>query len=405
MKYQNIIFGTNLKDRKGLSSVLGSVFFIIIFTSVATYVMYSMNQIDQFGAAVIGKGQDNINRNNEAFEITGVTEDNNKFNITIQNTGQLPVNITRLWIQNKTSPTWPTTKFSINQIVAPGQTLTKVGENLPLSAIYSQAYDISLVTERGNSKEILVNSASQKPLNLQLNVLPDKIPTGFDTTLLLAVTNNMSNNGILTNLVPNSTTVRAPLGASVTLVSGPEPSSYPILQKGDTAYFKWVYNISGNSGQGINFTASLKNGYLGNFVSRNVTITQIQGLPTVKTVMGGELNGTISSTTLNYFRFFGDNKPSTMYSLKSISLPILGTFKNLYVNKGTGGATATITLYKGSGISTGITCLTGTSPPSTCQDLTHTYTVNSGDTFAIGILLSTATPTGDISFSIEFDPT
>src|SRR6267143_787457 len=276
--------GKDLRNRRGLSSVIGSIFFIIVFTSAATYVVYSMNQIDKIGQTIITKSQDDRNRDHEAFDITSVTRDNNKFNITVQNTGQLPVNITRLWIQNKTDPTWPTTKFSINQIVAPGQTLTKIGENLQLTAKPSQAYDISLVTERGNSKEFLVNSASQKPLYLQLFVLPDKIPTGFDTTLLLAVTNNMSNNGILTNLAPNLSVV-TPIGATTTKVSGPEPSTYPILQKGDTAYFKWIYNISGSSGQGINFTASLQNGYLGNFVSRNATITQIQGLPTVKTVM------------------------------------------------------------------------------------------------------------------------
>ena len=120
MKHQNTIFGKDLKDRKGISTVIGSVFFIIIFTSVASYVIYSMNQIDQFGIAVIGKGQDNINRNNEAFEITGVTKDNNKFNITIQNTGQLPVNITRLWIQNKTG----TGRFITYQLYRTGQRRT-----------------------------------------------------------------------------------------------------------------------------------------------------------------------------------------------------------------------------------------------------------------------------------------
>ncbi len=399
MKHHNTIFGKGLNDRKGISTIVGSVFFIIIFTSVASYVLYSMNQIDQFGVAVIGKGQDNINRNSEAFEITGVTEDNNKFNVTIQNTGQLPVNITRLWIQNKTDPTWPTTKFSINQIVAPGQTLTKIGENLQLTAKSSQAYDISLVTERGNTKEFLVNSASQKPLYLQLFVLPDKISSGFDTTLLLAVTNNMSNNGILTNLVPNATTIRAPLGATVTWVSGPEPAVYPILQKGDTAYFKWIYNISGNSGQGINFTSSLQNSYLGNSVSRNATITQIQGIPTVKTVMGGGLNGTISSNVLNYLKFFGDSKPSTTYNLKSMIMPISGTFKNLYVSKVTGSGTATLTLYKNA-VSSGITCTTGTS----CPDTGHSVSVNAGDTVAMAIQFSNLVPNGDVTFTVEFDP-
>jgi hypothetical protein len=402
MKHNNSALH-GIKNRRGLSSVVGTVFFIIVFTSVTSYIIYSMNQIDKFGEAVIGKSQDNINRNNEAFQITSVTKDNNKFNITIQNTGQLPVNITRLWIQNKTDPTFPTSKFTVNQVVAPGQTLIKVGQNIKLAALPSQAYDISLVTERGNTQEVLVNSASQKPLYLQLFVLPDKIPTGFSSTLLFAVTNNMSNNGILTNIVPNLSVI-TPVGASATLVSGPEPPVYQTLQKGNTAYFKWIYNISGNPGQGINFTASLNNGYLGNSISRNATITAIQGIPTIKTIMGGGLNSTITGTLQNYLRFFGDNRPSTNYNLKSMSMPMAGTFKNLYVNKGTGPVAVTLTLYTG-GSATSLSCPTASSAPSVCSDTTHSVSVGIGNTVAMGIKLANpGTASGDVTFTVEFDP-
>ncbi|MBI3623631.1 hypothetical protein HY212_06160 [Candidatus Pacearchaeota archaeon] len=394
-----------IRNRKGISSVVGTVFFIIVFTSVASYIIYSMNQIDQFGQAVIGKSQDNINKNNEAFEITSVTRDNNKFNITLQNTGQLPVNITRLWIQNKTDPTFPTSKFTVNQIIAPGQTLVKVGQNLKLTALPSQAYDISLVTERGNVEEVLVNSASQKPLYLQLYVLPDKIPTGFSSTLLFAVTNNMSNNGILTNLVPRLN-VTSPIGTSAVLVSGPEPSTYPTLQRGDTAYFKWIYNMTGNPGQQINFLASLQNGYLGNIVSRNATITPIQGMPSVKTTMGGGLNGTTTSTTQSYLRFFGDGRPSITYSLKSMTMPMAGTFKNLYVNKGSGSMAVILTLYN-NGVATSLSCQAGTGTPSTCSDTNSAHAVNVaiGNTVAMGIkFISSGTASGDVTFTVEFDP-
>jgi hypothetical protein len=382
--------------------VIGSIFFIIVFTSAATYVVYSMNQIDKIGQTIITKSQDDRNRDREAFEITSVTRDNNKFNITVQNTGQLPLNITRLWIQNKTDPTWSTTKFSINQAVAPGQTLTKVGQNLKLAALSTQAYDISLVTDRGNTKEFLVNSASQKPIILQLFVLPEKVPTGFATTLLFAVTNNMSNNGVLTNLVPNLSIV-IPQGASATRLSGPEPAIYPLLEKGDTAYFKWSYTVTGNSGQGINFTASLQNGYLGNAVSRNVTINAIPGSLPGKAIIGGGFTGVMASTTQNYLRFFGDHGPSTSYNLKSMPIPIAGTFKNLYVNKATGATVVTFTLYK-NGVATGLTCATSNLAPATCSDLTDSVSVLTGDTIAMGILPSTTTSTGDVSFSVEFDP-
>ena len=211
----------------------------------------------------------------------------------------------------------------------------------------------------------------------------------------------MSNNGVLTNLVPNLSPPVIPPGASATRLSGPEPTIYPILAKGATAYFKYSYAVTGNSGQGINFTASLQNGYLGNVVSRNVTINAIQGLPTVKNVIGGGLNGTISSSSPYFLRFFGDNKPSTNYNLKSMSMPTGGTFKNLYVNKGTGTGTATLTLYKNAGIPLqGITCTTGT----TCPDTTHSVSVYAGDTVAMAIQFSNTQPNGDVTFSVEFDP-
>jgi len=49
MKFELLMLVGLLKNRKGLSSVIGSIFFIIVFTSAATYVVYSMNQIDKIG--------------------------------------------------------------------------------------------------------------------------------------------------------------------------------------------------------------------------------------------------------------------------------------------------------------------------------------------------------------------
>ncbi|MEO9278066.1 MAG: hypothetical protein ABI340_09850 [Nitrososphaera sp.] len=264
----------NLKNRKGISTVVGSVFFIIVFTTAAGYVVYSMNQLDKFGETIISKSQDLRNTQQEEFKITSVTKDNNKFNITIQNTGQIPINVTRLWIQNRTDPTWPISKYTVNQMVSPGESLSKIGQNLPVTALATQAYDLTVATERGNNDEVLVNSASVKPIYMQLYVLPDTIQPKYTTTLLFAVTNNMSSNTALTNLSPNPPQITS-YGATAALVSGPEPLQYKFLDSGDTAYFKWVYNITGTTGQKVQFQTSLQNGYLGNTVSKNVTVNAI----------------------------------------------------------------------------------------------------------------------------------
>lgn len=393
-----------MKNKRGLSTLVGIVFFIIVFTGVATYVTYSMNQLDKFGQTILEKGQEERNRDREQFEITTVSRDNNKFNITIQNTGELPLNITRLWIQNKTDPSWGTQKFDINKEVAPGQTLTKVGQDISLAALDTQGYDIRLTTERGNAKEFFVNSASQEPVDLKLFVLPNEVPNGSTTTVLFAVTNNMSNNGALSNLQPAPLGVTYDVGVSVTLLSGPNPLMYSWLEKGDTAYFEWVYRISGSNGQRVNFTSSLVNGYLANSVSKNATITTIAGSPTIKMVMGGGLTGTVTSESqTNYIRFFGDDTSSTTYGQKNMTMPMQGTFKNLYVSKGSGAFAATFTLYKNA-VSTALTCSTAATAQAACSDTTHSVSVVTGDHVAIGISTSDNS-VGNITFSVEFDPT
>jgi hypothetical protein len=404
MTKQEIEKKNKIKNRRGLRSVIGAVFFLIIMVSGASYILYSMNQLDTFSQAIIAKNQQDRNKIQESFQITSVTLASNKFNVTVQNTGMIPVNITRMWVQNMTDPTWPISKYVVNQVVTPGQTLSKIGQTLPLYAKTTQAYGLTLITDRGNSAQVLVNSASVKPLTMQLSVIPDTIPSGFDTTILFAVANNMSNNGGLANLQPNLSVSSS--GATVTRISGPEPSVYPFLAQGDTAYFKWVYSISGSAGQQVNFTASLQNGYLGNSVSRNATITAIPGIPTVKTVMGGGLSsGVISSTSQYFIRLGGDSSASTNYNIKSITMPIAGTFKNLYATKGTGGSQVTFTLYKNGG-PMALSCQTSTSAPSTCQDLnpTHSVTVLAYDTIAMGVQSSDTQTNRDLGFTVEFDP-
>ena len=85
-----------MKNRKGLSSVVGVVFVIIALLSTVSYITYSMNLLDKFNESVLVTTQENLDRTNEIFKVDKVTIDKNKFNITVQNNGNLPININRL---------------------------------------------------------------------------------------------------------------------------------------------------------------------------------------------------------------------------------------------------------------------------------------------------------------------
>ncbi len=265
----------NTVSRRGISTVVGAVFFIIIFTTAVTFVTYDMNLLNNFTDAFVTKSQSDADTNHEDFSITKVAVDNNKFNITIQNSGNMPITINRLWIQDKSNVALGVSKYDVNQIVYPGNSLTKVGQNIPLYINSTHGYDLKLVTMRGNVKEFFANSASQAPVYLQLFALTNSGPNNFNTTLLLGVTNNMTNGGALSNIQANMVVKNLTGFGKTTLISGPTPTSYPLLNSGDLTFFKWDYKINGTSGYKVNFQASLKNGYLYNNASQNVVVNTV----------------------------------------------------------------------------------------------------------------------------------
>ena len=87
-----------MKSRRGLSTVVGAVFFVIAATTVITYISYSMNSIDEFAQSVIVSEAENINRGMEDISISQATIVGGEFNATVINTGSLPVQLTRLWV-------------------------------------------------------------------------------------------------------------------------------------------------------------------------------------------------------------------------------------------------------------------------------------------------------------------
>ena len=78
-----------------------------------------MDLIDNFAESIGIKQTLDYERQTEEFEVVKVSIVNNKFNFTLQNTGNIPVKITRLWVKNTTDSTWPFSKFDLNAVIAP----------------------------------------------------------------------------------------------------------------------------------------------------------------------------------------------------------------------------------------------------------------------------------------------
>jgi len=220
-----------------------------------------MNQVSELAQAVEIKQTIDHQKTTEIFDVTTISNVNNQFNITATNRGSDSVHLTRLWVENTTDNSWPASKYDLDIAIPSGGSVTNIGQNLGLTALDTQSYLMKLVTERGNTQKMFIDSVGSGSVYLSLRATPTIVPTTFSATVVLEIINTGSNK--LINLQPemDSVVTACTLLCSATLVSGPTPANFNSLDPGNIAIFEWVYTIDGeNTGDSVTFTASLVNG-------------------------------------------------------------------------------------------------------------------------------------------------
>lgn len=267
-----------------------------------------MHLLDNYSQSFIVTNQQRVDAQREQFKVSSVSiANNNKFNITVQNTGQIPINITRIWIQDTTTSASPT-KYDVGHSVVPNGILNNVGQGSAFPTISSQdAYSMQLVTSRGNTQQFSINSATSVPLNIQLYAFPTSVSSGFTTQVVMVVTNNST--GTLVNVIPTATVSPNPPGPPNCVLGVVSPTSSKSLSPGSTAIFSWPLTASGPSNSICTVTAQLQNGYPGQTVQTKVTITVVTLASTTYAANAGVL--TIDYTS---FRWAQTNSWNTGWS-------------------------------------------------------------------------------------------
>ena len=291
-----------MKSRRALSTVVGAVFAIIALTSTVTYVSYSMGILDNYNQSVLTKNQQLSDVNKEKFQISSVSVPNNKLNITVVNTGSVPINFTKIWIQNTTTSNtkdWVKSYVPTHNFVSPGGVLTNIGQSV--NVISTNSYNVKLVTSRGNTQQFIMNSVGSVPVNIQLYAFPSTIPSDFTTELVMIVTNNQSST--LTNLSPQISKIASTAACNPSAMAS--PTSVSTLAPGSTVVFKWDLKLTGKDNQFCTYQASLQNGFPGNTASATATINAITATSSNWSTTWGILS--INYTTLRWAKDGGSN--------------------------------------------------------------------------------------------------
>ena len=234
-------------QKKGISTIIAAVFMVAVIVIGLNVVTWGLNLQQNFAQVMIDRSIAETEKSGEKIDLGQVEIEDSKFNMTVINNGKLPVKLVNLWVTNMSDVNGWHKNYTLTDIINSGSSLIKLGQNLGLTAKESDSYKITLVTERGTTANFQISSPKDNAIKMNLFVVPGTIGINHNATVILGVTNNLTDSRIVQSIMPQT-----PLGWSSTdvqsggttptaeLIEGPTPLSESSLSPGESVFFKWV---------------------------------------------------------------------------------------------------------------------------------------------------------------------
>jgi archaellum component FlaF (FlaF/FlaG flagellin family) len=247
--------------RKGLSTIVGAVFMVIVMVGALNVTLWSMNEQERVTAAVTERANVSLDRLNEQIQIAGVRLDAGKLNMTIVNTGGQSAQLRSMYIINETAVPKQQYRYDLDMAIDGRDSAANIGQSLPFVAKQNTAYSVRVVTEAGVAASTKIAPVSQSALPMSLYVIPPTVTPGENVTLLYTVTNNSTDSYLSGGITPSIATSCT----GCTLTQHVAPPSNVQIGKGTTGLFKWVYEVDGADNTPVTFNATISNAKQGNY--------------------------------------------------------------------------------------------------------------------------------------------
>lgn len=276
MRFSNF---ENFKGRKGISSIVGGLFFLVLMTSgfAVSYVALE-NQSAMIDTQQLIASTE-IKKIQEKFAISAAADpsNNNQLQIQVKNQGYHPIEIADVWIINKTDTNQPATKYELdyNDVFIPAGHGGQILENTPLY-LNPDLYDIKVVSTLGTIRTAeldVVNGIGN--LRAELYAIPPDVRLGENATIALHVTNV---GGFTVKDVSPSLPLLVNPSSAISSFS--EITVAPVdLGPSESAFFTWHYTLNGVVGSHVEFSNYVEGTLSGleiqsNTVSDKVTLRQ-----------------------------------------------------------------------------------------------------------------------------------
>lgn len=248
MKFEKL---SSNKSKKGISSIVGGIFFLVLMTAGFTVYYVALDSQSQMldTQKIIADTQ--VGKIKEDFVIAASSDPgDNRLSIQVINRGHNPIEVADVWIINKTDASQNATRHNVDyrDSAIPVGHSGNILFNTPLYLV-PEIYDIKVVSSLGTIKtvEYDVNGGSNI-LNAELLALPPDVRVGENVTLALIVTN--TGQFTVDNVAPDPLTVTPDYCAPLLPVSlGPSK-----ILPAQSVIFLWECTLFGPIGFDVDFS-------------------------------------------------------------------------------------------------------------------------------------------------------
>jgi len=252
----NSNYPSNITTRKSISTIVGTIFFLIILLGTMSAFVAAFNFTSELFQEQIEISDRELAKVQEQFTSLANIDFTDplglRLDVLIENKGSVPIEFTEIWIVDKIKKKSQLIDIKLADAHVPIATKKNLLENQLLYLELGGEYNIKAVTSRGNAPimNLTISPKPPTPLVVTLTSIPSEIANNSNFTLVMTVFNNST--------VPFFN-VKAP-GLPVVLpedsvisVEQTSVSKYAQVNPGQSVQFTWDYYIQAAVGKKISF--------------------------------------------------------------------------------------------------------------------------------------------------------
>jgi len=187
-------FNSILNRKKGISSIVGGIFFLVLMTSGFTVYYVALDSQSQMLDTQQVIADFEVAKIREKFVVAASSDpgDNYRLSVNVINTGNNVIKIADIWIVNKTDVGEPAERHDLDyrDVFIPVGYTGNIVNNTVLYLDDPETYDIKVISTVGTIKTVEHNTAGgSNVLDAKLFAIPPDVRIGENATLTLYVTN------------------------------------------------------------------------------------------------------------------------------------------------------------------------------------------------------------------------